>query len=255
VKDILSRAGRAALEEIAQSNVLLGFDYDGTLAPIVARPERARMRPSSEMLLAELTRRYPCAVISGRGRSDVLDRLGGLPLLRVVGNHGLEWETPAPHVPRETIVRWRNAMARACGGIEGVEIEDKTWSVAVHWRRARPKSVARSRVLAAAEALKSARMLHGKDVVNLVHPSAANKGAAILEIRRQLGCDTILYIGDDVTDEDVFELGAEGRILTIRVRRRAASRALYYLRSQAQIDDLLTMLLAFRPSARRLAAR
>ncbi len=255
MKDILSAAGRAALEELARSNVLLGFDYDGTLAPIVARPERARMRPSTELLLSEVTRRYPCAVVSGRARRDVLELVGTLSLLRVVGNHGLEWEAPAPSVPRETIVRWRNAMLRSCGRIPGVLIEDKTWSIAVHWRRARPKSSVRSLVLAAAANIPDARLLHGKDVVNLVHPDAANKGAAILEIRRQLGCEAILYVGDDVTDEDVFALRAPGRILAIRVGRRARSLASFYLRSQAQIDDMLASLLALRPAARKAVVR
>jgi trehalose 6-phosphate phosphatase len=255
VKEVLSSAGREALEELAHSNVLLGFDYDGTLAPIVARPEKARMRPSTQALLSEITQRYPCAVVSGRARRDVLEFVGTLPLLRVVGNHGVEWETPTPRVPRETIVRWRNAMVYSCGGIRGVVVEDKTWSIAVHWRRARPKAAARDRILAAARTIPGARILHGKDVVNLVHPDAANKGAAILEIRRQLGCETILYVGDDVTDEDVFRLGAAGRVLAIRVGRGPHSHAPFYLRSQPQIDDLLTTLLALRPAARKAVAR
>ena len=255
MKDILSGPGRAALEDFARSNVVVGFDYDGTLAPIAARPEEALMRPSTERLLADLTRRYLCAVVSGRARDDVLHFVGGLPLLRVVGNHGVEWDSPLPDVPRLTIARWRYAMEKALAGLEGVRVEDKTWSLSVHWRLARPKAAARERVLCAAAAIEGARLIHGKDVVNLVHPRAADKGKAIEQIRRELGCDAVIYVGDDVTDEDVFALGRQARVLAIRVGRTARSKAPYYLRSQHRIDDLLSTLLALRPAARQAASR
>jgi len=255
MRDILSPGGRRVLEELALSNVLLGFDYDGTLAPIAARPERAMMRPSTRTLLGELSERYPCAVVSGRARSDVLRLLDPLPLLRVVGNHGTEWELPPRSVPREAILRWRKRMSRACAGVKGILIEDKRWSLAVHWRAARPKSPARALVLAAAEAIAGARIVQGKDVINLVHPEAAHKGAAILEIRRQLCCDGVIYVGDDVTDEDVFALGEPGRLLAVRVGRARGSHARFFVASQARVDELLATLLAMRPAFRRARTR
>lgn len=243
MKEIFSRAGRAALEEAAAGTVLLGFDYDGTLAPIVPRPEHARMRRTTAQLLAELSRRYPCAIVSGRSRRDLLSRVGGLPI--VVGNHGAEFHGRERTVPRRQVLRWVQAMERAAEGLRGVIIEDKTWSVSVHWRLARPKRVARERILAAAEAIEGVRVLHGKDVVNLVHPAADDKGAAVLELRRQLACDRVLYLGDDVTDEDVFRL--RGGVLSVRIGRAKKSSAPFYVRSQAQIDDLLALLLKLRP--------
>jgi trehalose 6-phosphate phosphatase len=254
MNDVLSRKGRRALEELALSNVLLGFDYDGTLAPIVARPEQARMRRSTRTLLAEVGRRYPCAVVSGRARDDVARLLEPLPLLSIVGNHGIEWENAPPRVSRPAIVRWRRQLEAACAGLEGVRIEDKTWSLAVHWRGAARKSAARARVLAAAMALSGARVVLGKDVVNLVHPGAAHKGAALVEIRRRLGCDTAIYVGDDDTDEDVFALDAPGRLLAVRVGRSRRSHAQFYLADQARIDRLLEALLAFRPATSRPTA-
>jgi trehalose 6-phosphate phosphatase len=254
MKDILSPAGRRALEELASGNVLLGFDYDGTLAPITARPEQARMRPSTRALLREVSARYPCAVVTGRSRRDVLPFLEELPLLRLVGNHGAEWEGPPPPLPRRTIARWHAQIASACKGLPGVLVEDKTWSVAVHWRGARKKSVARARVLAAAAAVEGARIVRGKEVVNLVHPAAAHKGVAVVEARRQLGCDAVVYVGDDVTDEDVFALGEPGRLLAVRVGKSRRTRAAFYLSTQAQIDDLLATLLSLRPGARRAAS-
>jgi trehalose 6-phosphate phosphatase len=254
MKDILSPDGRRALEDLASSNVLLGFDYDGTLAPIKARPDQARMRPSTRALLVEVSGRYPCAVVTGRSRRDVLPFLEELPLLRLVGNHGAEWDGPPPALPRRTIARWHAQMASACKHLPGVLVEDKTWSVAVHWRGARKKSLARARVLAAASAIEGARVLRGKEVVNLVHPAAAHKGMAVVEARRQLGCDAVIYVGDDVTDEDVFALGEPGRLLAVRVGRSRRTRAAFFLSNQSQIDELLATLLALRPAARRVAS-
>lgn len=254
MKDIFGPEGREALEELAFSNVLLGFDYDGTLAPIVAKPAHAAMRPSTRTLLAEVSRRYPCAVISGRARRDVSRFLDRLPVLSIVGNHGTEWREKPRSVPRATVLRWRREMARRCAEIPGVVIEDKTWSLAVHWRAARPKPAARARVLEAARSIAGARIVRGKEVVNLVHPAAPHKGEAILEVRRQLSCDTVIYVGDDVTDEDVFALARPGRLLAIRVGRSPRSRAPFYLARQALIDELLLRLLSLRPGAAPEAA-
>src|SRR5688572_28246449 len=87
---ILAKRHIQKLAEFASSNVLVAFDYDGTLAPIVADPALARMRPGTRRLLASVARRYPCVVISGRARHDVLSRVGGVPVWHVSGNHGLE---------------------------------------------------------------------------------------------------------------------------------------------------------------------
>src|SRR5690349_15297415 len=65
------------LADFARSNVLLAFDYDGTLAPIVDHPRDAVMRPETKALLRQVTRLYPCTVISGRSRADVRQRLSG----------------------------------------------------------------------------------------------------------------------------------------------------------------------------------
>jgi trehalose 6-phosphate phosphatase len=241
--DVFSSAGRRALEEMALSNVLLAFDYDGTLAPIVADPSRAVMRAATRDRLADAARLYPCAVISGRARADVMRKIGDLPLLRIVGNHGVEWEGIEPG---RGVAAWRRHMSRACSGLEGVEIEDKGFSLAVHWRRALDKRAARRLILAAAARVADVRIVHGKDVVNIVHAEASHKGDALLEMRRQLGCDTAIYVGDDVTDEDVFALDRPGRLLAIRVGWSARSRASYCVRSQARVDDLLGLLVAFR---------
>jgi trehalose 6-phosphate phosphatase len=256
VKEILSSDGRRELEGFAAGNVLLAFDYDGTLAPIVADPRDAALPASTWALLEELSARYPCALISGRARGDLMRFVAGLPLLRVVGNHGVEGGGQPPAGSAEAVARWRRELSRRCGSMPGVWIEDKTWSLAVHYRRAPRRAEARTAIVAAAAGLTGARVVHGKQVVNLVPIDAAHKGAALDEICRQLCCDTAIYAGDDVTDEDVFGLGRPASLLSVRVGHSRTSSARWYVRRQSAIDELLTALLAMRaPRRRRAVAR
>jgi trehalose 6-phosphate phosphatase len=246
MRDILAPAQRHVLERFARSRVLLAFDFDGTLAPIVAEPDRAAMRPSTRRLLKEAARTYPCVVISGRGRSDVARRLRGVALAAVVGNHGLEpWQAQAR--PGRDVRRWVPLLEEQLGGIQGIAIEDKGLSLAVHYRKSRAKGKARARILAAAGRLGRTRLLGGKQVINVLPAGAPHKGLALERIRARLGCETAVYVGDDETDEDVFALGRPRKLLAIRVGRKRGSSAACYVRRQAEIDLLLGRLLALRP--------
>jgi trehalose 6-phosphate phosphatase len=128
-------------------------------------------------------------------------------------------------------------------------IEDKGLSLAVHYRRSRQKKKARARLLAAAARLRDVRLVGGKQVLNLLPAEAPHKGLALERARARLRCDTALYVGDDETDEDVFALDQPGQLLTIRVGRKTSSSADYYVRTQAEVDRLLRVLLALRPRA------
>jgi trehalose 6-phosphate phosphatase len=248
MRHVLARMNRGVLERFAASRTLLAFDFDGTLAPIVADRDRAAMRHSTRRLLEELARRYPCVVISGRSRGDVGRRLRGVPLAGVVGNHGLE---PRHAMAREgrAVRRWARALEERLGGIPGVVIEDKGLSLAVHFRGARRKREARGRILTAAAALGDVRLVGGKLVLNVLPAGAPGKGRALERARARLGCDASVYVGDDETDEDVFALEAPARLLGIRVGRSAGSAAGYFIRTQAEIDRLLRSFLAFRPGS------
>jgi trehalose 6-phosphate phosphatase len=247
MKDILSARGLQTLEQFAASEVMLGFGYEGTLAPLLEHPGRAHMRSSTRMLLAELSQLYPCAVVSGGARRDVLPFVEGVPLARVVGNHGLEMWAPTRTEPRDTLARWHDVVERRCSGISGVRIEDNTWSLAVHYGRARRRAAARAAILTTAALLPEVRVVPGKQVVNLVHSGAPNKGMAVLDVRNQLSCASIIYVGDDLSDDDVFALECPGQLLAIKVGRSAGSRPSWYLRAQGQIDDLLATMIALRP--------
>ena len=121
----------------------------------------------------------------------------------------------------------------------------KGLSVAVHYRRSRQREPARRAILDAAQSLNDMRITAGKLVVNFVAPDARHKGLALEHTRAQFACDTAIYVGDDDTDEDVFNLPQAG-YLSIRVGRKRTSAAPYYLRNQSGIDRLLEALVTLR---------
>lgn len=242
---LFSRANRHLLEIFAWSNVLLAFDYDGTLAPLVSTPARATMRPSTRRLLKRAGRLYPCVAISGRGHADALSRLRGVAISRVVGNHGAEPSSGAKAF-RRRVQQWLPVLTARLSGRRGVMIEDKGLSVAVHYRQARDRRATRRAIVAAARSLDDVRIIGGKLAVNLLVPDAPHKGLALERERARFACDTVIYVGDDDTDEDVFQLDRPGQLLSIRVGRKRTSAAPYYIRDQAEIDRLLGTLVALR---------
>jgi trehalose 6-phosphate phosphatase len=246
MKHVLSRDAKSLLARYAWSNTVVALDFDGTLAPIVDQPDRARMAPSTRARLVRVAERFPCVVISGRAWSDVKARVQGVPLLAIVGNHGLE---PSRRMSEYAtrVDGWLPHLEAALGREQGVDIEDKRYSLAVHYRRSRRKRAAREAIVRAVAGLgPSVRTIGGKQVVNVVPVGAPHKGMALERLRADAGADTAIYVGDDVTDEDVFGLDQPGRLLSIRVGRTLRTAAPYYLQNQAEIDRLLDCLIALR---------
>lgn len=245
---ILARRHHCVLEAFAASNVLVAFDFDGTLAPLVESPERAAMRNSTRRLLTAVARRYPVAVISGRARADVAARLGAVPVSNVTGNHGLEPWGQRPGYER-LVRKWTAQVEAAFGGHPGVHVENKNYSLTIHYRRAGGKSRLAARIRRVAQSLSGARVVIGVESVAIVPRGAPNKGDALERVRRSLSCDTAIFVGDDETDEDAFGAGDTWPLLAIRVGARGPSRAAYCLQSQADVDTLLRRLVACRARA------
>ena len=97
MKFILSQRNRAILKKFASENVLVAFDFDGTLAPIVSDPDGAKIRPDTRKLLQQVTQLYPCVVVSGRSRKDVRQKLSGSSLQ---GIHREPWDRTLEFVTR-----------------------------------------------------------------------------------------------------------------------------------------------------------
>jgi trehalose 6-phosphate phosphatase len=265
VKNILAKRELNRLEQFVTTNTLLAFNFDGTLAPLSRDPRAAQLRKSTLRLLHQVAQHYPTAVISSRPYADVLARLNGVPVRAVVGNHGLE---PSPEAPRyhELVRSWLPRLRESLGEQQGVEIENKLYSIAIHYRRARSKTAAHTAVVAAVQQLGAqARAVPGKLVLHVLPAEAPSKGTALNGLRNRLHVAHAVFVGDDLTDEEVFDtanqvsVGAAGQangaddgvtpsLLGIRIGRTARSQASHYLSTQADIDQLLKRLLEFVPA-------
>ena len=241
MKNILGRGALAALRQAANRRVLIGFDFDGTLAPIVRNPDAAAMRPRTAEWLAKVAALYPCVVISGRARPDVMKNVGRLPLRAVLGNHGMEPWRGLP-AAKKLVSRWQAELAALLPPIPGLVVEDKGPSLAIHYRRARSRALLHQLILDAVSRLRGARILGGKMVVNVVPSHAPHKGTALLRLCKRLRCDSAIFVGDDDTDEDAFALPKRERVLGIRVGRSRRSQAAYFVSGQAAVDHLLVKL-------------
>ncbi len=233
---LFSTATQAVWSRLGAERTLCAFDFDGTLAPIVERPELAEMRERTRELLERVAAVYPCVVISGRSREDLAGKLAGVSVAGMVGNHGADGAVETSE--------WRRAMEGGLAGMEGVWVEDKGASLAVHYRQFARKAEARKRIASVAAGLAGARVYGGKEVVNIVGEDAPHKGTALAAERSRLECDWVLFVGDDDNDEDAFAL--DGNTVPVRVGERARSKARYYVKDQTEIDRLLERLAALR---------
>jgi trehalose 6-phosphate phosphatase len=236
---LFAPGNRATLTRFLASRVLLAFDFDGTLAPIVADRQAARMRRRTARLLDAVSRRYPCAVISGRRQEDVRQRLEGAPVRHVMGNHGLE-SLAGDTAGIAAVAELRRQLLTSLAGASGVEVEDKCHSLALHYRRARDRPRARDQIrqaLTGAQA--SFRILPGKLVFDVLPRQGRHKGTALSHLCSVEGVEAAVYVGDDLTDEDVFRMADPQRLLPIRIGRRRFSAATHYLRDQRELDALL----------------
>jgi trehalose 6-phosphate phosphatase len=244
-RPILEDVERQVLIEYAQSNVLLAFDYDGTLAPITATPDQARMRPVTQHLLTAVAQRYPTIVISGRALQDISERLRPVPVWYVFGNHGIEFGPSMPP-PAQHVRTWVDTLHQELPRDLGIEIEDKTHSLALHFRRAPDRRLALEAIDRVTRQLPGVTVLGGKEVVNLLPKGWGNKGVALQFAVNAFACSHAIYVGDDETDEEAFRSTSVRDLLTIRVGHGGATHARYHVNSQEDIDRLLAALLDAR---------
>lgn len=244
---LLSAQGELALSAVLQRRPLLAFDFDGTLAPIVARPGDARVSVALARRLEKLSRRLPVAVITGRAVADVTRRLRFEPRY-VVGNHGAEDPAvppPAPlHLALEPLRERLRAEAAALEAA-GVVVEDKRLSIALHYRCARDQARAQALITSLLRRPEErTRVFGGKRVVNVVADEAPDKADAVLQLVRRTGAGAAVYVGDDVNDEVVFDR-AQPDWLTVRVGRDDPhSKAAFFLDSPAEVGIVLHKMLA-----------
>ncbi len=254
--DLFGPEGLAALDRLARARTLYAFDFDGTLAPIVAVPDNARAAPTTIALLTAIGARVPTLILTGRGTDD-LRRLLPFASKYVVGNHGAEGMPDAPAgdpahraVVEAWLAQWPAAIAES-GAVAGLAVEPKRYSLSIHYRQADDHAAAERAIDAAIGRLDPRpRVIGGKCVLNLLPEGAPDKGSALRALVRIEHCDAAFFIGDDLTDEAAFEQAPPSWV-TVRVGQSAASAARYFIPDQKDIDRCLERLLAAVEAADR----
>ena len=198
----------------ARAAILVALDLDGTLAPIVGRPERARVLPRILPLLAKSARgrRTRIAIVSARP-ANAIRRLVPVAGLQRIGQYGLEGPCAPPVERRRALRRAAGTLAilaeRGVASIAGALVEPKGLTVAVHFRavprRYRPALARVVRRLARDARRLGFRPQIGDQVVDFV-PAGFDKGVALREIIRAHRPATTLYFGDSPSDERAFRV-------------------------------------------------
>ena len=201
--------GLVTLARYVAPDTLFAFDLDGTLAPIVTEYSAAQVAGPVRAALERLVNLAKVSVITGRSRRDALAILGVEPHL-LIGNHGAEWPVNRDSRNRQFVqwcTAWSEQLHKDLNGIQGVEIEFKGESLSLHYRKAIDQERVLSRINNAIGKLSpSPKRIGGKFVVNLVPMEACTKGDALVATLDMFGLKRAIYFGDDVTDEEVFQL-------------------------------------------------
>ena len=191
--------------------LLVACDYDGTIAPIVADPMKARPLRDTSVALRSLAAlpQTNVAVISGRSLRD-LAMLSRLPAeIHLVGSHGTEFDIdfaldldPELRARRSVLL---DQLTTLVDRHRNLTLEKKPASVAVHYRNVEPSEVETilRRLGEIAESIGELVVRHGKMVCELLL-LPTDKGQALGTVRATVGATAVMFLGDDITDEDAF---------------------------------------------------
>ncbi len=205
------------LEQVRELLILSPFglftDLDGTISETASTPRQAQVSPTCRERLKQLVQHLPLvAVVSGRPIVEAREMMGVEGLV-YIGKHGLElclsgdieiWPGAEAYQPNISAAL-KDVIEHV--NIDGIYFEDKGVTASIHYRRCPEPEVARDLVLkaiAGSTAAKELRILEGRKVIDLRPPLDASKGIAVLELVRRCQLRSALYLGDDLTDVDVF---------------------------------------------------
>lgn len=254
---------------VKNRHVVLFLDYDGTLTPIVERPEMANLLPSNRKRLEALSKlkNVKIVIISGRALKDVKRRVG-VSGLTYAGNHGLEFEGPKIHRIHSAAKAFRrlaksikSRLQRAYAFMPEILVENKTYTLSVHYRRVSEGKIAAAKMILLKEIgtyleKSQAALTEGKKVWEIRPPTLWNKGKTVLFILKKMRVSikkplVPIYIGDDRTDESAFRaLRQRGITVKVAENPKENSAANHFVRTPKDVSRFLKKLRALKTSTR-----
>jgi trehalose-phosphatase len=246
------------VEEIvgaSDRSLAIFLDYDGTLTPIVSRPDQAVLMDSTRAVLRKLAAKMPVAILSGRELEDVRKRVA-IDEIVYAGSHGFDIAGPCG-LRRQEATEFLPALDAAekelrkkLGGIAGALVERKHFSIAAHYRNVNEIDFPRlpRAVNEVAGRHRELRKMEGKKVYELLPDIGWDKGKAVLWLLKTVGSEHAkirpIYIGDDRTDENAFRALAERGIGILVSEEPRSTAASYSLRNPAEVERFLRELVA-----------
>ncbi|MBU4589499.1 MAG: trehalose-phosphatase [Candidatus Omnitrophica bacterium] len=237
--------------------VCLFFDYDGTLTPIVSRPELARISPRVKNLIRKLRKnpKFIIAIISGRSLKNVKNMVGVKGLI-YAGNHGLEIEEIGREILKPKGASTKNLLnkielhlKKELRHIKGVIVEDKGCTLSIHFRlvSSRKKGLVKkifARIVKPYVISKKIRISAGKMVLEVRPGIDWDKGKAVQYLLGRHKKALPVYLGDDVTDRDAFRAIKRRGVSIFVGRPKKAIKADYFLKSPREVERFIKILSA-----------
>jgi trehalose 6-phosphate phosphatase len=246
------------MARLSHKRLVVFLDYDGTLTPIVERPDRALLPASMRQTIIELAGCCPVMIISGRDRADV-QRLVQLDNIFYAGSHG--FDIAGPHGQQMTCEGGEAFLAifdsiqqelfQRLARMEGSLVERKKFSIAVHVRGITRdhEQMVEAIVDDVLAHYPNLRKGYGKKVFELQPRLDWHKGKAVLWLLQALNLDESevlpLYIGDDLTDEDAFRTLTDGGIGIVVDAGTRPTAANYILQHPEEVQSFLRLLISW----------
>ena len=243
------------------SKTTIFLDYDGTLTPIVSRPEEAILDVSTREVIARLSAQCPVTIVTGRDISVVREFVG-LDQVGYAGCHGLDIRGPVGSGLRyEVAVEWlplleaaESSLRRQLAGIEGVIVERKRYSLSAHYRLVDPRDTIHVEKAVSAVLMRYPKLRRegGKMLFELRPDINWNKGSAVAWMLEATSNSTsgAIYIGDDETDENVFKLLSRTGIGIVVGCGDRQTDARYRVQDPPQVIQLLEGILSYLTESR-----
>lgn len=232
--------------------IILFLDYDGTLVPIMEKPSLAILSKSMQKLLVDLnrTKNISVFIVSGRAYSSIKKVLN-VKNITIASNHGFqitgkntEWFHPDIMQFLPSLKKTSLMLEEVLSSIPSAKVENKQFTITVHYRNVEKRLIpfVKKTVKEVIVDYKDLHITLGKMVIEVRPNIKWDKGDAVLKILKSIRAGnvtkTIIYIGDDKTDEDAFK-ALKQKAITIVVGRKQNSKAKFYLRNTDEVERIL----------------